>query len=345
MVRLEGVGYTVGEFSLRDVTLQVGRGEYFVLLGPTGAGKTLLIECIAGLRRVEKGTIQIDGADVTGAEPRERRVGYLPQDYALFPTKTVYENVAFGLRVRRRGQELIRERVGEVGELLGIERLFRRDVGSLSGGEKQRVALARALAPEPKLLLLDEPVSALDEVVRDQVLRDLGEIHKKTESAFLHVCHSFEETTLIADRAAVIFDGSIAQVGTPLGLLRSPADEAVARFMRVGNILRARATAEGKGARLDCAGGFSLRSARSASGEVVVSIRAEDIRLEEAREGEGPRGRVAWVEERGLFLTVGVKCGEVLLRAVLLRREAERIGLAPGSEVTLHIPPEAVNPL
>lgn len=347
MVDVRGLSYTAGEFSLRDVTLRIERNEYSVLVGPTGAGKTLLLECIAGLCRVEKGRIEIDGVDVTGAEPRERGIGYVPQDYALFPTKTVYENVAFGLRVRRMEREAVEERVREMGALLGIERLFRRGVGALSGGEKQRVALARALAPEPKVLLLDEPVSALDEAVRDQVLRDLKEIQGKTGTTTLHVCHSFEEMALVADRAAALLEGSVAQVGTPLDLLRRPASESVARFMRVENILRAQATREGKGALVRCEGGLVLRSVAGASGEVTVSIRAGDVTLREAREdgrgGEWVRGTVARVKDHGLHLTVGVRCGDTLLRAALLRREIERLGAAPGMAVDLRIPAEAVN--
>ena len=162
MLCIERLSIRLGEFDLRDISLEVREGEYFVLLGPTGTGKTVLVECIAGLHRPKSGRIFLNGRDITDLPPEERGIAYVPQDYALFPNLTAFENIAFGLRVRKFPEAMVRQKVQELAEWLGITYLLHRLPLTLSGGEKQRVALARALAVEPKVLLLDEPLAAVD---------------------------------------------------------------------------------------------------------------------------------------------------------------------------------------
>lgn|GEM_PF-168924 len=239
MIRVENLCLSVGTFALRRVCLDVGPGEYFVLLGPTGSGKTLLLECLCGLYRLDSGRVAIAGRDVTAAESRHRQIGFLPQDYALFPHLTVRENIAFGLRRAGADRRQLRQQVEQLMVELGVAHLADRRPRGLSGGEKQRVALARALAVRPQVLLLDEPVSALDESTRDDICRLLRQLNRQTGTTVLHVCHNFGEMMLVADRAAVMANGRIIQVGTPSEILRRPASLTVAQFVQPGNLLPA----------------------------------------------------------------------------------------------------------
>ena len=255
MIRLRDLVYVVEDFRLQ-VSLDVAAGEYFVLMGPTGAGKTALVECVAGLRRPTSGRIEIAGRDVTSAEPRRRSIGYVPQDYALFAHRTVRGNIGFGPEVRRWPREEAGRAVREAARLAGIESLLDRRIQGLSGGERQRVALARALAVRPEVLILDEPVSALDESTRQSICRDLQHLQRDLHLTTIHVSHNLEETLSVADRIAVLHGGRLEQDGPLEELLRRPRNEFVARFMRCENIFTAEAraiegTAEATRARIE----------------------------------------------------------------------------------------------
>ena len=174
MIRTEEISYRIGTFQFQGLSLEIGKGEYFVLLGPPGSGKTIFLECLCGLKKIESGRIYIDEREVTRNEPRTRGIGYVPQDYALFPHLSVEQNIAFGLRAHGYAEA----KVTQTADLLGIRHLLSRSIDGLSGGEKQRVALARALVLKPKILLLDEPVCALDEVTRQEVCgQQIGRAH------------------------------------------------------------------------------------------------------------------------------------------------------------------------
>lgn len=228
MIRTENITFRVGTFQLQRLSMEIAQGEYFILLGPPGAGKTVFLECICGLKRLESGRIYIDGRDVTNLEPRLRGIGYVPQDYALFPHLSVEHNIAFGLRSRGEAER----KVTEAADLLGIRQLLSRPIAGLSGGEKQRVALARALVLQPKILLLDEPVCALDEVTRQEVCAQLRGIQRKLGLTTIHVSHNLEEAFSVADRAAILHQGVLKQVGTMDELVLKPSSDFVARFMR-----------------------------------------------------------------------------------------------------------------
>jgi ABC-type sugar transport system ATPase subunit len=233
MIDVRALCLTAGTFQLRDVSLHVAAGEYFVLMGATGSGKSLLIKSICGLVRPSTGAIRIGQRDVTHLEPRDRRVGYVPQDSGLFPHLSVLRNVTFSLRARgTRGQAALRA-AGPIIDMLGIYHLLPRSCRGLSGGESQKVALARALAAQPDVLLLDEPVSALDEPTRRDVCAEIRQVQRRLGIPTIHVCHSLTEARSVADRVGVIHDGVIQQVGTVEGLTASPASEAVARLMNV----------------------------------------------------------------------------------------------------------------
>jgi len=237
-VAVKGLSVELGEFSLREIDLDIRRGEYFCILGPTGAGKTILLECIAGLRAPRAGRVWLNGTEVTHLPPEKRGVSYVPQDYALFPFLTVGENIAFGLRLRGFSSWEIRQRVKSISRTLGIDHLLGRSPGSLSGGERQRVALARALVVEPSVLLLDEPLSALDPGTKSGLCLELRRIHKEFGVTILHVTHNLEEALILSERSAVLCDGTVQQVGTREEVLYSPCNCRVARFLGLLNVFR-----------------------------------------------------------------------------------------------------------
>lgn len=240
MLRLQDIRITLGDFSLKDISLQVKEGECMVLLGPTGTGKTVLLETIAGMHRVERGSILIQGRDVTRLPPEKRNLGVVYQDYALFPHLTVARNIAFGLQLRGEPGRKVTKAVGEMGDFLDISPILGRRPGNLSGGERQRVALARALVLEPYVLLLDEPLSALDRSTRDRLRRELKRIHQEIGVTIVHITHDLAEAFYLADHLAVMKDGSILQQDTPENVLKRPRNRAVAELLGIENLIPGR---------------------------------------------------------------------------------------------------------
>lgn len=217
-IEIENLHFRIGDFVVKDLSLTVGDGEYFVLTGPNGAGKTVLIRLIAGLYQPTAGDIRLAGRKVVDLPPWERRVGYVPQDGVLFPNRTVRRNIAFGLEVRSVPPEQRRMRVRAIAEMLDIAHLLDREVDGLSGGETQKVSLGRALILEPDVLLLDEPVSAIDQDARDAICRELRGVQLRLGITTLHVSHSSRETELVADRVGRLIDGRLQTVSKGPGL-------------------------------------------------------------------------------------------------------------------------------
>ena len=211
MIQLIDVSIRSGKFSLHDVSLHVKSGEYGILMGPTGSGKTTLLEAIAGLKPITSGRIILEGCDVTHARPAQRGIGYVPQDGALFPTMSVHDHLAFALKIRREKAKTIEKRVTELAELLGIKPLLRRSPVGLSGGERQRVALGRALSFRPETLLLDEPLSAVDEDTREEMYELLRRVQTETRVTALHVTHNTAEAQLLAHSLFLMRDGKIVK--------------------------------------------------------------------------------------------------------------------------------------
>ncbi|HVA49515.1 MAG TPA: ATP-binding cassette domain-containing protein [Pirellulales bacterium] len=224
MIELRNVSIRSGSFVLSDVTLTVPTGGYAILMGGTGQGKTTIVEAICGLRTVERGSVIVGGVDVTRFKPADRGIGYVPQDLALFPTMTVREHLEFALRIRRAARTLIRDRVADLSHVLGIEGLLERDVHHLSGGEAQRVALGRALAFDPQVLLMDEPLKALDETTRDRLCELLRSVQRDRGLTTLHVTHSRTEARALADHLLVIESRRVTE--RPLTLLATREDHA-----------------------------------------------------------------------------------------------------------------------
>ncbi len=355
MIHVEKLNFSVGAFSLDNVSLHVEPGEYFVLLGPSGSGKTLLGECICGLCRIGSGRIEIDGSDVTHLEPRYRGIGYLPQDYALFPHKTVRQNIGFGLQYGDLPHAARVERVDELIDQLDLARLAERLPGKLSGGEKQRVALARALAIRPRVLLLDEPVSALDEQTRDHLCRQLKLLQQETQTTTIHVCHNFAEMLAVADRVGILYEGRILQVGTPREILERPNSRLVAQFVRSGNLLPARARLDGDRLRLTCADGIELLGPKLAGdlpqADVTVVVRPENIRLAADDAASPPEatvleGTVRYMADLGPTVCVTVACKpEVELLVMLAKKEHGGLNLEVGSRVRPVIAAEDIHVL
>ena len=237
-ILVSGVCKRFGEFvALGDVSVEIPAGSLIALLGPSGSGKSTLLRVIAGLEQPDGGTVTISGLDVTRTPPQQRGVGFVFQHYAAFKHMTVWDNVAFGLSIRRRPQEQIRERVGELLDLVQLEGLSARYPAQLSGGQRQRMALARALAIDPEVLLLDEPFGALDARVRKELRAWLRRLHDETQTTTVIVTHDQEEAMEVADEVVVMNRGRVEQVAAPRELYERPANEFVMTFIGHANRL------------------------------------------------------------------------------------------------------------
>jgi ABC-type Fe3+/spermidine/putrescine transport system ATPase subunit len=269
------------------LSLAVERGEFFTLLGPSGSGKSTVLRMIAGLERPDSGRIVIEGEDMTGVPPWRRNLGMVFQNYAVFPHMSVTGNVGYGLRVRRTPAADASERVAAMLRMVGLEGMGTKNVTLLSGGEQQRVALARALILRPALLLLDEPLSALDEKIRREMQTELKRIHRETGTTFVYVTHDQEEALTMSDRIAILNRGTCVQCDAPERLYRRPKTRFVARFFRGCNVLDADliGTADGR-ARVGLAGTVLSVPWDGAprSGRVGLALRAEDVKLGSAAE-------------------------------------------------------------
>lgn len=239
-LHLESVTVRFGSRAvLDDVDLRVAEREIVCVLGPSGSGKSTLLRAVAGLQRVDAGRVVLDGRDQDGVPVHRRGLGLMFQDHQLFPQRDAGGNVAFGLRMHGAGKDHIRRRVHELLELVGLPGAERRAIASLSGGEQQRVALARALAPEPRLLMLDEPLGQLDRTLRERLVLELRQLFERLGTTVLAVTHDQGEAFALADRVLVMRDGRIAQSGTPLEVWQRPASAFVARFLGFDNVVEA----------------------------------------------------------------------------------------------------------
>lgn len=247
-VTVSGISKSFGDFrALKDVSLEIKKGEFFSLLGPSGCGKTTLLRVIAGFEDPDAGSVSIDEREVLGLPPDKRRCNTVFQSYALFPHLTVFENVAFALRLRRVPSRLVREMVMRHLALVQLEAHADKKPSMLSGGQKQRVAIARALINEPSVLLLDEPLSALDAKLRQHMLLELDAIHDKVGITFIYVTHDQQEALSVSDRIAVMNQGDVLQVGSPQQIYENPSSDFVARFIGETNIFQGEVTSKDGG--------------------------------------------------------------------------------------------------
>jgi spermidine/putrescine transport system ATP-binding protein len=236
-VSIEGISKAFGDFQvLNNINLNIKKGEFFSLLGPSGCGKTTLLRIIAGFESPDEGAVLMDGYDVVGLSPNHRQANTVFQNYALFPHLSVFENVAFPLRIRKLPKDEVDSRVLDYLRLVQLEAHKDKKPNQLSGGQKQRVAIARALINEPRVLLLDEPLSALDAKLRQHMLIELDQLHDKVGITFIYVTHDQQEALSVSDRIAVMNQGDVLQVGTPHEIYESPATDFVARFIGETNL-------------------------------------------------------------------------------------------------------------
>jgi ABC-type Fe3+/spermidine/putrescine transport system ATPase subunit len=264
---------------LQDVSFHVERGEILCLLGPSGCGKSTLLNIIAGLEPADEGDVLIDGQDISAVPVYQRGFGLMLQGLALFPHKNVRDNVGFGLRMAGLPAGVIAQRIGEVLTLVGLAGFERRDVNQLSGGEQQRVALARSLAPRPRLLMLDEPLSSLDRTLRERLMGELRDILTRVNQTAIYVTHDQQEAFALSDRLVILNAGAVAQVGTPQQVYSHPSSTFVARFLGFNNLIPGRMTG-GKSPLIETAlGTLSLSGDACGDGNVTVLIRPEAAAL------------------------------------------------------------------
>ena len=324
---------------LQGISLRVDQGETVCLLGPSGSGKSTLLRLIAGLEEPESGTISWNGQDLSKLPVHRRQFGLMFQDYALFPHRNVAENVAFGLRMQGLPAAEIRQRTSEALDLVNLGSFARRRVTDLSGGEKQRVAFARALAPRPRLLMLDEPLGALDRTLREQLLLDLRELLHRTDIPTIYVTHDQEEAYTIADRMILLNDGKVIQDGEPSQVYHYPANPWAARFLGMGNLLAGKVTQQAPLLAMTALGEFAASIAPHVpvhtGQEVTLLLRPNLARSEPP--GSLLRGRVVDSSFRGEEYRVELECAPDTRFQFMLK-----LDYPVGEMVTLMLPVEAV---
>jgi len=326
--------YPNGERGARDLSLEVDDGELLVLVGPSGCGKSTALRLVAGLETPDRGSIWIGGEDVTGKPPQLRDLAMVFQSYALYPHRSVAENLGFGLRMAGLSRERIRERVESVARSLGIADLLERRPSQLSGGQRQRVALGRAIAREPKAFLLDEPLSNLDAKLRSETRAEIARLHRQLGATMLYVTHDQEEAMTLGDRIAVMREGRLEQVGEPLDVYRLPRSTFVAELVGAPTInLLPCERVEESGRTLLRGAGLSLPTppALPEVRAVTVGIRPESLTLS-AVEASDLVGRVDVVEPLGNATLLHVAVGEsadlrVLVTGFSKDRAGEEVGL------------------
>ncbi|MHA1405512.1 MAG: ABC transporter ATP-binding protein, partial [Candidatus Helarchaeota archaeon] len=317
MLKIKDVSREWKKFSLKKINLEIKEGEFFVILGPSGAGKTLLLEIIAGLHELDEGRVFFDSRDITLMPPEKRKVGFVFQEFALFPHMKVWKNIVYGLN--RSSEKLSFDEklhlVEEVMELLDIKGLEKRRPNTLSGGEKQRVALARVLIIKPKILLMDEPLSSLDHNTMLRLKDEIKKIQRTLKITTVYVTHNRLEAFTLADRIAIMQDGEIIQVGTAEDIFRDPKNEFVAKFIGFDNIYRGNLKYDGKHHMGDFdTGQIKLRVASEREGERVACIRPEDIIISEQPPNTSMRnvfeGKIVEIQDQGTFVRIIVDIGE-----------------------------------
>jgi putative spermidine/putrescine transport system ATP-binding protein len=289
-VRLERLDRRYGDVvAVKDVTLSVAPGEFVTLLGPSGSGKTTTLMMIAGFETPDAGSISIDGLDITRLPPHRRNLGVIFQSYALFPHMTVEENIAYPLRMQRRPRAEISQRVRQALAMVQLQGLGQRFPSQLSGGQQQRVAIARALVFDPPVLLLDEPLGALDKKLRQHLQGELRALHQVSGKTMIYVTHDQEEALAMSDRVAIMKDGVIRQVGTPMEVYQRPTDLFVATFVGESNLLPVQLAVVGSAEYAVTRSGtrvpVSREVPRAAGGEWVLCIRPEKVRLRGIQDG------------------------------------------------------------
>ena len=343
ILQLQEITKSFGETRvLRGISIEIYQGEFITFLGSSGCGKTTTLRIIAGLEEPDSGRVLLEGRDVTALAPNKRDVNTVFQNYALFPHMTVEQNVAYSLRLRKAPREEQRKTVEEMLELVQLSGYEKRMPSELSGGQRQRVAIARSLASRPRVLLLDEPLGALDLQLRRQMQVELKRLQKRLGVTFLYITHDQEEALNMSDRIVVMREGRFEQIGTPAEVYDHPRTAFVARFVGSANILRGRVAADGS--RAEVTGGsfpFLPGEKTFAPGDrVTVAVRSEQVQFEPLRAGgEGVRAVVKEKSFAGGMLRIAFALGDG--EEVVASRHGIDLDLHPGERVALSWDPAA----
>ena len=322
---------------IHGIDLDVRHGEFAVFVGPSGCGKSTLLRMIAGLETVDSGEIRIGDRPVQGLPPRQRDIAMVFQDYALYPHKTLYENMAFGLRLRGTPDAEIRRRVGDAAELLKISHLLERRPAALSGGQRQRVAIGRAIVRQPQVFLFDEPLSNLDAQLRNEMRSEIKRLHQRLGATIVYVTHDQVEAMTLADRIAVLSAGRVMQVDTPRNIYNRPAAEFVAGFTGAPPMNLCAGRIDGE--HFDFGGATlvlpaALRDAALDSAQVRLGVRPENLTLKpQHADDQALAGSVVLVEPLGAETLLTLRVGAIELMA----RVAASFAQPPGAPVTLHV--------
>jgi ABC-type sugar transport system ATPase subunit len=335
-LRVEDMQVSAGAFRLGPLTLEAGAGEYLIVLGPTGAGKTVTLETIAGLRASSAGRILMDSRDITASAPETRRIGFLYQDSLLFPHLSVRANLAYGAHRIARAERAAA--ITRLARMLEIEALLERMPGGLSGGERQRVAIARALATNPVLLLLDEPMAALDPNSRHALRERLRATHRELGTTTIHVTHSFSEALALGDRIAILIEGAVMQTGAPKEVFAKPASAMIARFLKTASIAADSNPPDSSEIKLALsARAMTLAVDSEGSGAPAIVAEGAEIRAASgtAVDGEAIAARVVAIENDGGAIALTLSAG-IELRARVSGPDAQ--ALYEGASIWVRIP-------
>jgi len=337
MLKLENISKNLGEFRIDDACLEVIKGEYMVIIGPTGAGKTILLETVAGIYPPDSGRVIMAGQDITDTQPKDRNIAMVYQDFVLFPHLTVAANIGFGLKSKKVARSEIDEKVKEIASIMGIAHLLHRYPGTLSGGEKQRTAICRAILMEPEILLLDEPLSALDTQTRENLRGELKKLHSMFNTTFIHITHNYEEVFSLADRVVIMNKGEILQIGDPDEVFRKPESEFIASFVGFENIYDCKWLKSGEYLNISAEGvdliSESYESAITGDSATAV-LRMEDVVITPEIPGEEEscnilKGNIEEIRDSGGFVRINLDAG-IKLKAVMMKRDFLRMNLSVG---------------
>lgn len=339
-LRVENIRVSAGAFRLGPLTLEAGDGEYLIVLGPTGAGKTVTLETIAGLRKPAAGRILMDSREVTASAPEARGIGFLYQDSLLFPHLSVRANLAYGAhRIARAGRAAA---IARLARMLELEPLLDRMPRGLSGGERQRVALARALATNPGLLLLDEPMAALDPNSRYALRERLRTLHRELGTTTIHVTHNFPEALTLGDRVAILIGGAVMQTGAPKEVFAKPASAMIARFLKTASVAADLSSPDPGEIRLELSA-RAMTLAVDSTGADAPAIVAEGAEISDtsgaAIDSEAIAARIVAIENDGATVALTLNAG-IELRARVAIHGASPEALFEGASIWVRIPRE-----
>jgi len=336
MIEVKSLCRSVKGFKLDNISFKSGDGEFLVILGPSGAGKSMLLEAIAGIVDIDAGQVIINGKDVTYLPPEKRNIGFVYQDFVLFPHLNVRENISFGLKMRKVSKDEQDERIAKITHLLGITHLLDRKPHKLSGGEKQRVALARALVIQPEVLLLDEPLSALDAHVRKKLRDEIRTLHDAFRINTIYVTHDQIEAYVLADKIGIINQGKLLELGTPKDVFQHPSNEFTAKFVGFDNIFRGFAKSENGIAEVRLDNDIIIEAFAEKTGNVTIAFRPEDVIVSKKPISTSARntfeGKIVDIVDEGALIRLKIDIG-IPICAIITKKSFVEMKLKPNSIV------------